>query len=258
MNSDKVGKYIAKLRKNSKLTQEELAERIGVSNNTISKWENGVNVPDTVLLYELSKEFNVSVQEILNGEKIFDITDNNNIFVKSIIFYNNLFKRKITRIIVGLIIFFIVLFCIFYTLVNFNQNKVYDINSMTERYSVDGFLISNPKEAMFFMNNFHYEDDNIGLSTEQKLITYDLYIKSKDESVLFNCGDSFNDKVSLSYFLSNLNINFIVNKKDYSNMNNSINSIYIQILYSENLVSYDEIKIDLKTSKHFSNNQLIY
>lgn len=47
MNSDKIGKYLIELRKSKNLTQKQLAERIGVSSNTISKWENGINIPDT-------------------------------------------------------------------------------------------------------------------------------------------------------------------------------------------------------------------
>ena len=60
MDSKKVGKYISKLRKEKGLTQEKLAEKIGVSSKTISKWETGINIPDTNLLFELSKEYNVN------------------------------------------------------------------------------------------------------------------------------------------------------------------------------------------------------
>ena len=70
MDPIKVGNFIASLRKEKNITQEELAERINVSSKTVSKLEVGVNVPDTNCLYKLSKEFNVPTQHILNGGEI--------------------------------------------------------------------------------------------------------------------------------------------------------------------------------------------
>ena len=69
MNQDKIGKFIAELRKNKKLTQTELAKRMGVSNKTVSKWECGNAIPDYGVFENLCKEFNISVNELLNGEK---------------------------------------------------------------------------------------------------------------------------------------------------------------------------------------------
>ena len=60
MNQDKIGKFIAELRKNKKLTQTELAKRIGVSNKTVSKWECGNAIPDYGVFENLCKEFNIS------------------------------------------------------------------------------------------------------------------------------------------------------------------------------------------------------
>ena len=98
MDSEKVGKYISRLRKQEGLTQEELAEKIGVNSKTISKWETGINVPDTVLLFELSRVFKVNVQDILNGEKI-DTSDKSDFaIINGITFYNKVFKKRIMKI----------------------------------------------------------------------------------------------------------------------------------------------------------------
>lgn len=69
MNQEKIGKFIADLRKNKKLTQTELAKRIGVSNKAVSKWECGNAIPDYAVFENLCKEFDISVNERLNGEK---------------------------------------------------------------------------------------------------------------------------------------------------------------------------------------------
>lgn len=70
MNREEIGMFIATLRKEKKLTQEELAERLGVTNKTISRWETGKYMPDLSLLSELSKELGVTINDLLNGERI--------------------------------------------------------------------------------------------------------------------------------------------------------------------------------------------
>ena len=70
MDQIKIGKFIAKLRKEKNMTQQQLGEKIGVSYKTISKWENGRGMPELSLLKPLSEELGITVNEILSGEKI--------------------------------------------------------------------------------------------------------------------------------------------------------------------------------------------
>lgn len=72
MDQIKIGKFIATLRRQSGLTQEKLGEKIGVTNKTISRWENGNYMPDIEMLQLLAKEFNVSINELLAGQKMSD------------------------------------------------------------------------------------------------------------------------------------------------------------------------------------------
>lgn len=70
MNQEKTGKFILELRKESNMTQRELAEKIGVTDRAISKWENGRGMPDLSLLMPLCEILNISVNELLSGERI--------------------------------------------------------------------------------------------------------------------------------------------------------------------------------------------
>ena len=70
MNQEKIGKFIAKCRKDKNITQEQLAEKLGVSNKSISRWENGKNMPDYSILKELCDTLDIDVNEFLSGEKI--------------------------------------------------------------------------------------------------------------------------------------------------------------------------------------------
>lgn len=75
MDQQKVGRFLKVLRSEKDLTQAELAERLGVSNRSISRWENGVTMPDFDLLIELAKYYEVEIGEILDGERKDDNMD---------------------------------------------------------------------------------------------------------------------------------------------------------------------------------------
>lgn len=70
MDQEKVGRFIAETRKGAGLTQKDLAERIGISDKTVSKWECGNGLPDTLILTSLCDVLGVNVNELLSGERI--------------------------------------------------------------------------------------------------------------------------------------------------------------------------------------------
>ncbi len=76
MNQIKIGKFIAECRKQKKLTQMQLAEKLGITDKAISKWERGIAMPDTSIMLELCDILSISVNELLCGEKI--IMENSN------------------------------------------------------------------------------------------------------------------------------------------------------------------------------------
>jgi len=69
MDQIKVGAFLKDLRKEKGITQEQLAEELGVSGRTISRWETGKNMPDISLLVEIAEFFDVSIPEIIKGER---------------------------------------------------------------------------------------------------------------------------------------------------------------------------------------------
>lgn len=64
-----IGTYLKELRKEKNLTQEQIAERFGVSQRSVSRWENGYTMPDISILIELADYYDVDLREILNGER---------------------------------------------------------------------------------------------------------------------------------------------------------------------------------------------
>lgn len=70
MNQEKIGKFIASCRKKQKLTQNELGELLGVTEKSISNWENGRNMPDLSLFKPLCDALNITINDLMSGEKI--------------------------------------------------------------------------------------------------------------------------------------------------------------------------------------------
>lgn len=76
MDQIKIGKFIKETRKNQKLTQSDLAEKLNVSDRAISKWENGQCMPDVSIMLDLCNELKINVNELLSGKKM-SIEDKN-------------------------------------------------------------------------------------------------------------------------------------------------------------------------------------
>ena len=70
MDQERIGKFIADLRKEKGMTQEQLAEAVGVSGKTVSRWENGRNMPDYSVLESLTDALGITVNELIRGERI--------------------------------------------------------------------------------------------------------------------------------------------------------------------------------------------
>ena len=76
MDQSKIGKFIAECRKQKNLTQMQLAEKLGITDKAVSKWERGMAMPDSSIMLELCDILEISVNELLSGEKI--MMENNN------------------------------------------------------------------------------------------------------------------------------------------------------------------------------------
>lgn len=176
MNSIKTGEFIAKLRKEKNLTQKELAEKLYVSDRAVSKWERGLSMPDISILEALGQYLDVSVSEILKGEKIKEMTKKkyDEIVKDSIPFYQKkYFKNKFTKIIIGVItiitILYFLILCIGETNYGSVSWKVFD-----SEYSID---VPSFSSKMHRKNSEKFLDALIkyDYNTINEILTYDPY-----------------------------------------------------------------------------------
>ena len=110
MNQEKIGKFIAKNRKEKGLTQEKFAEMLGTTSKSISRWENGKTMPDVSLFKQICEVLDITMNELLTGEKIeknsLNITTDN--FIKYTKYLNKNEKIKMKRsFLVSIILLFL-------------------------------------------------------------------------------------------------------------------------------------------------------
>ena len=119
LNPEKVGKFIKKLRKDNNLTQQKLADKYGVTYQAVSKWENGINLPDVTLIRQMSKDFNISIEDILDG----------NLITKK--------KNRNKNILIGSILLIVIIALIIGTIIivkNINDNKTFKFKTLSLLY----------------------------------------------------------------------------------------------------------------------------
>lgn len=126
MNQEKIGKYISEKRKEKKLTQEELAERLGVSDRAVSNWENGKNMPDLSLFKPLCNELGITINNLMSGE---DVNDNKYIesLENNIIDIVNVSNKKKKKRTIMIITIFYLLIIILFSILLFNNYYEFDV-----------------------------------------------------------------------------------------------------------------------------------
>ena len=106
MDQEKMGLFIAQLRKEKNLSQYDLAELIPITRDAVSKWERGKRCPEPECLIKLSEIFDVSINELLYGERTTKINSDNIDEVPIKLYDERNKKQKTLKILIGIILFF--------------------------------------------------------------------------------------------------------------------------------------------------------
>ncbi len=175
MDQERIGKFIAKCRKEKNLTQEQLAELLGVTNKSISRWENGKTMPDYSLIKPLCQKLNITINELLSGEKIQNASESK--FEENIINTLNYSAKKIkhTKFIFKIALVIIIVFSvILFTLFNIDLYRMK--NNLPVLFSTWGMLYNPP---------VNLDDINIEETIKEYLIKEDEKIPHHDNEVSF-------------------------------------------------------------------------
>ena len=263
MNLQKVGKFIARMRKKAGLTQSELGETLGVSGKAVSKWERGINAPDITVLVELAKLLDVTATEILIGEKIeSDITTEtaNEIAISSINTYNNYSKKKYMKIIfilVTIIVLILTIFSTTYFITNYNKCFVYKLSSARDDYYLEGLIASNQKENSIIITGI-MTDKRINNIEKTNNYKAELFINNYE---LFKNYYPYN-KDDKSKIFDNIDIiisqNHLISWNKEVLIGKSNNNIKLVLTFYEDKEKIEKIIIPIKVEKKFSNDKLFY
>ena len=185
MNQQKIGKFIQEKRREKGLSQLELAEKLGVSNRTISKWENGNSMPDYSFINDLCMELDISINELLSGENLSEenyqkkLEEN----IVSTIDYNNKKRNKKIRkfiIIIIVLLLFYILYKIFITYIYYKDNTQHEDNTFPINQNIENINIENNGKSN---TQVYYDMLNMYIPDDFEMITD----KAKSNFVIDNC-----------------------------------------------------------------------
>ena len=166
MEPEKIGMFIAKLRKEKKLTQKQLGKILNISDKTISKWERGTYSPDITMIKNLSQVLEVSVYELLNGKKSNEKVKSTEI-LKKIFIYARLLKIKYLKKILWIIA---ILITAIFTIYKTNEKYEWHVQKFrginTELFDIHGLILFNKEESEYLFMGLEYLGNDIGTSDE--------------------------------------------------------------------------------------------
>lgn len=144
MDQEKISKLIKDIRLKNNMTQKEFADKYNVTYQAVSKWENGKNIPDITILKQISKDFNVSLDDLSEGE----------------------YKRKSSlNLKYLLLVLLTLLLIVIIFLIILNRNKDFKFNTISsscEEFTISGSLSYNENKSAIYIANINYcgKEDN--------------------------------------------------------------------------------------------------
>lgn len=195
MNQEQIGKFIKENRLKNKLSQKDLADKLSVTAQAISKWENGRGIPDIELLKKLSIIFNVDISDLIEGKKVSNR------------------KKLLSFWIITLIIAIILII----VLVKVFNNDTFNFNALAsdnDSFTIKGIVAYNNNKKSIYISNIDYSKNT---NDEKKYVVMECILYESEENSdkkISQCGDiknydhyDFNKASTLSELLQNVEFN---------------------------------------------------
>lgn len=244
MNQELMGKFIAQERKNKRLTQEQLAEKIKVDRTVVSRWERGVSAPDISLLKDLAEILNVSVVELLNCEKDEKIINNDDVMIGAIKFYKNKVMKKMITL---LIIVVIILLTVFITSSVVSKRNYFTIEKISYNgdFTTSGYYFANEfGKSILFIKSLNYNGNYLGTINEPVTDSIEVTLLTQNSIILkenFSCESDYSEDCSLSNILKNYSVVVELKNNKYD-----LEDFYLSIHYYDNNLKEKYFSFPLK------------
>ena len=212
MNPEKVGKFIRELRKKNNLTQKDLADKYGVTYQAVSKWENGINLPEISLIRQMSKDFNISVENILDGEE-----------------NPNSYKKRPLKFILLLLALIAIFGTNIYLMLNRDNFNFKTITTTCKEFKVTGTLAYDSKKSSINISKIDYcgGDDK----TSYDSIKCDLYENHGNENTIITSCPKIGSNEKLEDYLKDIELR--VDDYQQKCRTYSDNKLYLEIVASK-------------------------
>lgn len=208
MNQEKIGKLIKEIRIKNNLTQKAFADKYGVTYQAVSKWENGKNIPDISLIKQISSDFNINIEDILEG-KIGKKKRNKTVIILAIV----------VPIFIGLLV-----------LIRQDNFSFKTLSSACSNYNITGSIAYNNKKSSIYISNIDYCGKNNNI--EYTKIDCTLYeTENNEEKIISRSTYNKKEPISLDDYLKNLSFK-IDNYKSICKKYDE-NSLFIKIKTTE-------------------------
>lgn len=184
MEAKKIGSFIKQLREKEKWSQLDLANKLYVTQQAISSWENGKSIPDIDKLKSLSEIFNVGITDLYMGEKLEDDSKKNEVIYNVVKDNQKKFKRFLLIFII--ITFTIIFLFLAYHFINsYKSIKVYLVGAIEEDIDASGIMITSKDKTYFQINveNLDVQEMPLFYKEEEIYKTEDPKIRFRD-----SCG----------------------------------------------------------------------
>jgi len=225
-DQEKIAKFIKDIRKKHHLTQKQFAEKYGVTYQAVSKWENARNMPDVTLMKQICKDFDISLEELFEGE--YKKNDNK--------------KRNAT-----IILFIIIALCILTIMIVKISKKENDFQFKTlstecNNFNISGNISYSETKSAIYITNIKYcgGDDK----EEYKQIECILYESNDNKEIKISSFKSNREKMKLEEFLKDVTLSIDNYEKTCKEFKEG--SLYLSINakdYNDKIITY---KIPLK------------
>ncbi|MBR5370023.1 MAG: helix-turn-helix transcriptional regulator [Bacilli bacterium] len=232
MNQEKIGKFISKCRKDKNITQEELAEKLNVSNKSVSRWENGKNMPDYSILNDLCNILDININELLSGEKDNEETIENLDMILKEYYKMKKQKEKLKKIIIigTVLLSQILLFVLTIVILNYEyDNRLHQTTNLKDYNDVIG-----PKAKGIYENKWDMSEE-----------IFPKKLNGKVEYFKMLCDD-FWDKQFLSYLVIDYN------EEDYNKEIERLEKLGIEEYNYYGVTGFTNYKLVAMNSDHYN------
>lgn len=217
MNQEKIGQIIKEIRKKNNLTQKDLADKYNVTAQAVSKWENGKNLPDIILLKQIAQDYNYSLDNLFSDEK----PKKKN-------------KRKLIIIIGSVLVLLILIILIINILSKQDDFNFKTLSTTCNDFNLSGSIAYNNNKSAIYITNITY------CGEEQDDTVYD-----KMECVLYENENDIDKKISSYLYDKSITLDEFLRKVTFTidNYKNTCENYANHKLYLSIIATKDNKKV---------------